>query len=201
MGKRVYCHFSFRRNTKDTDKNAVILATAIYADEEARLLVALRVRKYNMWKNQQFITAIQSYEHALYTIWELQKKLMDHGVSEVILVTDNSTLHKWIENPKKNKDYVYWMEMANKKYRVGAAKEIQLGVGLYMVVKNEKSYKYCTDYYIKKKEPEKHLNSNNKGKVHKLEIDESSYKSVMDILEEDREDTIIIEEEGIREIY
>ena len=68
-----------------------------------------------------------------------------NGIDKVMLVTDNSTLAGWIENPKKNKAYVEYMNRAVEHYRAGANKEITLGIGLCEVRDYEKSYKFCRE--------------------------------------------------------
>lgn len=138
--KRAYCHFSFRR---PKGQGIGIFAAAIYADYAGKTKVCLKVRQYNLWQDQQHITAIQAYEHALRCIWEWQGKLREHGVTDVILVTDNSTLAGWIANPRKNRGYTAWMGKAVAQYKIGGAREIVLTVGLDGARKAEKSYKYC----------------------------------------------------------
>ena len=138
--KPVYCHFSFRRPKGD---KVGIFATCLYADEAGRVSIARKVREFPLWENQQHVTAIQAYEHALLSIWEWQGKLLSHGVTDVILVTDNSILAGWIEEPKKNKEYTQWMQKAIASYRTGGAKEIMLNIALSEPRDSEKSYKYC----------------------------------------------------------
>lgn len=138
--KPVYCHFSFRR---PKGSSVGIFAACIFADEAGRVSVARKVREFPLWLNQQHVTAIQAYEHALLSIWEWQGKLLSHGVTDVILVTDNSILAGWIEEPKKNKEYIQWMQRAVSSYRTGGAKEIMLNIALAEPRASEKSYKYC----------------------------------------------------------
>lgn len=176
MGKKVYCHFSFRR---PKGKHYGLFAVALFADEEGKVLVAAKTRAYPLWYDQQYVTAIQAYEHALYCIWEWQHKLMQHGVTDVLLVTDNSALASWIANPRKNKKYERWMRRANSQYKVGGPKEILLNVGLCEPRVSEKSYKYCTLDRVCNKIPEI-----KEVKGYKLDIPE--YKSVNDILSEEQ---------------
>ena len=67
------------------------------------------------------------------------------GINQILLVTDNSTLAGWIENPKKNKAYTEFMNRAVEPYRAGAPKEITLSIGLCEVRDYEKSYKFCKE--------------------------------------------------------
>ena len=75
------------------------------------------------------------------------------GITNVMLVTDNSTLASWIQDPKKNKKYTEYMNKAVEKYRAGAPKEITLSIGLCQVRDYEKSYKFCRE--------DKVINNNN----------------------------------------
>lgn len=177
MGKKVYCHFSFRR---PKGKPFGIFAAALFADPEGKVLIAAKTRAYLLWYNQQYVTAIQAYEHALYCIWEWQHKLKQHGVTDVLLVTDNSALAGWIANPNKNKKYAGWMHKANSQYKVGGPKEIILNVGLCEPRVYEKSYKYCTLDKVCNKIPE------GKSGVKGYKLDVREYKSVLDIINEDK---------------
>lgn len=142
QGKTVYCHFSFKR---PKGKDYGLFATAFYFDVEGKQLTAQATRRLPLWKNHQFVTAIQAYEHALYCIYSWQGVMRANGIDKVMLVTDNSTLAGWIENPKKNKAYVEYMNRAVEHYRAGANKEITLGIGLCEVRDYEKSYKFCRE--------------------------------------------------------
>lgn len=138
----VYCHFSFKR---PTGKKYGLFAVAFYLDYEGKKLTAQATRRFNLWEDHQFITAIQAYEHALYSIYTWQGVMKAKGITTVMLVTDNSTLAGWIENPKKNKKYTEYMNRAVEQYRAGAPREITLNIGLCKVRDYEKSYKYCKE--------------------------------------------------------
>lgn len=138
----VYCHFSFKR---PKGKNYGLFAVAFYFDQEGKKLTAQATRKFPLWENHQFITAIQAYEHALYSIYTWQGVMKSKGINRVLLVTDNSTLAGWIENPKKNKAYTEYMNRAVEPYKAGSPKEITLTIGLCEVRDYEKSYKFCKE--------------------------------------------------------
>lgn len=140
--KTVYCHFSFKR---PKGKNYGLFAVAFYTDIEGKRLIAQATRKFPLWQNHQFITAIQAYEHALYSIYLWQGVMKKAGITNVMLVTDNSTLAGWIQDPKKNKAYTQYMNKAVENYRAGAPKEITLSIGLCEVRDYEKSYKFCRE--------------------------------------------------------
>lgn len=101
-----------------------------------------------------------------------------------MLVTDNSTLEGWIVNPKKNKNYTEFMERAVEQFRLGAPKEIVLGIGLCQARQAEKSYKYCKEELaindIEQDKPD------GNRVVNKIDIGDN-YKSVFDILKESGE--------------
>lgn len=187
MGSRnknriIYCHFSFRR---PKGQPYGIFAVAFYDDFEGKKKIVAKTRKYDLWQNQQFITAIQSYEHALATIYEYQGMMAEAGISQIMLVTDNSTLAGWILNPKKNKEYTSYMERAVKPYRVGSYKEIVLGIGLCEPREAEKSYKYCKEeLVVNDYKPAAVEDKPIDGMTHKINI--SGYQSVMQILADDK---------------
>lgn len=150
MDKTVYVHFSFRR---PSHKKYGIFAVAMYADEEGRKFLGQEVRAFKLWKDQQYICAIQAYEHALYVIWEHQKRLLDIGINNTMLVTDNITLAKWIAEPEKRPDYAVFMNRANRNYRIGGNKALMINVGLMEPRKSEKSHKFCREDLIRNKRP------------------------------------------------
>lgn len=181
-GKTVYCHFSFRR---PKGKDYGLFAVAFYLDKEGKRLTAQATRRFPLWENQQFVTAIQSYEHALYCIYMWQGIMKSKGITSVMLVTDNSTLAGWIENPKKNKYYKGYMDRAVEKYRVGGQREIVLGIGLCDVLPYEKSYKFCKE--------DKVINNDNTGVISvnsdgttaiNLEASNIQYKTILQLEEE-----------------
>lgn len=141
-GRTVYCHFSFKR---PKGKDYGLFAVAFYTDFEGKKLTAQETRRLPLWKNQQFVTAIQAYENALYSIFHWQGQMRQAGITNVMLVTDNSTLAGWIQDPKKNKKYTEYMNRAVEKYRAGAVQEILLSIGLCEVRDYEKSYKFCRE--------------------------------------------------------
>lgn len=175
MGNAIYCHFSFKR---PKGKEYSLFAVAFYSDFEGKKLIGHVTRRQELWENHQFITGIQAYSLALDAIYQCQGKLKEFGVSQVLLVTDNSTLEGWIIDPKKSKKYKKYMDRAVENYRVGAPREIVLGVGLCEARESEKSYKYCKE--------ELAINSIDTEKEHttnRLDIG-NSYKSAFDIIRE-----------------
>lgn len=180
----IYCHFSFKR---PKGKDYGLFSVAFYSDYEGKKLITHLTRKYDLWKNHQFVTAIQSYSHALQTIYEMQGQMRAANINQVMLVTDNSTLAGWIVDHKKNKAYTAYMEQAVKPYRTGSYKEIVIGVGLCNPRQAEKSYKYCkeelveNDYKPETKDEPKPTN-------YKIDINSnnSGYKSILDIISDDK---------------
>jgi hypothetical protein len=146
MALNAFLHFSFRR---PKDERYGIFASAVFRDREgSSRAVFKQVQKCWLWEDQQFVSAIQSYERALGFIYEFQGQLYDVGVKTVMLVTDNTTLAKWIQEPKKNKTYAGHMQRANEMYKVGGKKEIILGVGLCVPLAYEKAYKFCKEELV-----------------------------------------------------
>ena len=176
--KIIYCHFSFKR---PKDKDYGLFAVALYADFEGKKLIGHITKRKPLWEDHQFVTAIQAYSIALDAIFRCQGKLIDLGVSQVMLVTDNSTLEGWIVNPKKNKNYTAYMDRAVEPYRLGAPKEIVLGIGLCEARKSEKSYKYCKEELVCNDGEES--KEETKPVVTKIDIT-PEYKSIFDMLRE-----------------
>lgn len=181
--KPVYCHFAFRR---PRGKSYGIFACALYADYAGKRTVIHVTRAFKLWKDHQHITAIQAYEHAMYCLWTWQAKLKEHAVTNILLVTDNSTLAGWIENPRKNKQYAEWMAKANDPYRMGRPKEIYLPVGLCEVRDAEKSHKYCREELVVNKLP---VETGKKAAGFKIDIG-GEYKTAMEIAAEDIPDGV-----------
>lgn len=187
-----YCHFAFRR---PKGKNIGYFAAALYSDFEGKKCVIHKTRALTLWSDHQFITAIQSYEHALRCIAEWQGILMQNGVNQIMLVTDNSILEGWIENPKKNKNYTPYMNKALADYRIGGRRQIELGIGLCQARKYEKSYKYCCEKYVideKDLEIDKISTSAN----YKIKIDTAGFKKASDIVKEEGD----VEFSGVNEV-
>lgn len=178
--ERVYCHFSFKRPKDKAGRG--YFAVALYTDSEGKKLMAQRTVERKLWEDHQFITAIQSYEFALSCISEWQGILRSKGVGQVLLVTDNSILAGWIEEPKKNVKYFEYMQRAVKEFKMGAPREIALGIGLCDVVNYEKSYKFCK--WEKIRESDRLKSSKEVQSKRLLEVS-SNLKTALDIIEED----------------
>lgn len=188
MVKELYCHFSFRRKTKNIKYG--IFACAFFVSEDSRKPIAKFVEAHKLWEDQQYVSAVQSFNYALNTIWQNQKELIEKGIERIYLVTDNSTLAKWIENPRKNKEYERWMVKAYKNFRAGEVKELKIEIGLADVVKYEKSYKFCKEEFISNSIPEEDTTS--ESTIFKIEV--KGARGINDILQE-----IEPEIEGIEE--
>lgn len=194
-GVTIYCHFSFKRPNKGIDGYG-LFAVAFYRDFEGKSLMYRITRRIKLWENHQFVTAIQSYEHALRVISDCQGAMRQNNITQVLLVTDNSTLAGWIENPKKNKSYTDYMNRAVANYRVGSPKEIVVSIGLCEVRDYEKSYKYCSERYVE----ESPITSNKTNESGKRVIaigGASKYKTISEMLAENDSMPIV---EGMTEI-
>lgn len=182
----VYCHFSFKR--PKSKKGIGYFAVAFYSDACGKNLIAQKTVERMLWEDHQFITAIQSYSFALSFIYQWQGVMVGKGISHVMLVTDNSTLAGWIEDPNKNKTYTEYMMKAITPHRVGAEKEIILGIGLCDVVNYEKSYKYCKEEYISDCDKVKTKSSRSKKVRKVMRTDDAQYRSIYDMMEDDISD-------------
>lgn len=187
----VYCHFSFKR---PKGKDYGLFAVAIYSDFEGKKLITSKTKRLKLWEDQQFITAIQSYNYALHSIYEWQGMMVDAGIRQVMLVTDNSTLAGWIEEPKKNKKYAKYMADAVRMFRVGSPKEINIGIGLCEPRKAEKSYKFCREEKVEDAANEKEVSDDGS---YRLRVEVGEYKSALDIVNEDKS---IPQIEGIKDV-
>lgn len=183
----IYCHFSFKRPKNKSGK--CYLACAFYSDFDGKKLLEKRVVERNLWVDHQFITGAQAYEFALSTIYMYQGVLTRKGVNRVMLVTDNSILAGWIENPDKHKNFKEYIDRANAMYRVHGPKEIVLGIGLCKVREYERSYKYCKEQYVE--EEDSGINKNTGGNKLNLEKQYDSIMTVKDIMKEDMATPVI----------
>lgn len=195
-GRTVYCHFSFKR---PKNKKYGLFAVAFYLDFEGKVLTAQATRKFPLWEDHQFITAIQAYEHALYSIYTWQGIMRSKGITNVMLVTDNSTLAGWIENPKKNKAYTEYMNRANEQYRAGAAKEITMSVGLCEVRDYEKSYKFCKEEKVINDVKTIKNSGTGNNKVIDLESANISYNTISELEKNNPNKPLIIGEMELKQ--
>ena len=179
-GRTVYCHFSFKR---PKGEKYGLFAVAFYTDYEGKHIVAQATRRLPLWKDHQFISAIQAYDHALYSIYHWQGQMRQAGITNVMLVTDNSTLAGWIQDPKKNKKYTEYMNKAVEKYRAGAPKEIKLSIGLCQVREYEKSYKFCREDKVINNNTEIIKKTESDIKVIDIEASNMEYKTISQLEE------------------
>lgn len=199
MGRTVYEHFSFRR-PRGEEYGYFAVAFFLDYDGSPKKLTAQMTRKIKLWnKDSQFITACQSYENALYMIHKWQGIMASKGITNVILVTDDSALANWIENPNKNKTYAPWMRKACEKYRAGQEKEILIDVGLGVVREYEKSHKFCKEEYVVEEQVE--VIEDVKSGVNKLSLGDigTGYKTITQIEAENKK-AITPEIDGLHEL-
>lgn len=187
--KKVYCHFSFRR---PRDKDYGLFAAALYADKQGKKLVAHKTRAFKLWVDHQYITAAQAYEHALRCVWEWQGKLKEKGVTNVLLVTDNSILAGWVTRPRGNRNFGEWVEKAQMPYTVGGPRELALPIGLCEPRKYEKSHKYCRHELVVNDIPgtvgesgDSEGAGKGEGRKEVYQIDIDKHTNILDINEED----------------
>ena len=171
----IYCHFSFRRRNNN---EYGLFSVAFYSDYDGKKCLGHITRKESLWVPEgSYITAIQSYEHALRTIFESQPIFKKHSVDRIYLVSDNSALVKWVCNHKTCR-FKGYMEKAVEEYRLGAIHEITIPIGMCKPWKNEKSYKYCNERYIYEDKSAKIVASDG---VNKLDLGDMQLQSLADI--------------------
>ena len=180
--RTVYCQFSFKR--PKNRPGIGYFAVLFYEELSAQHKIAQRTIEQKLWEDQQFVTAIQSYEITLSFIHEWQGVMQSKGIGQVMLVTDNSILAGWIENPYKNKEYIEYMRRATEKYRAGAPKEISIGVGLCNVQKNIRAYYYCSEDKVTDG-----YRITDTVKSNKIQVENG--KSIYDMLEEDEDEPTV----------
>lgn len=176
--RKIYCHFSFRR---PKNKNYGLFAVAMYADAAGKIPLLVETRALSLWQDQQHITAIQSYSNALDVIWKWQEKLREKHVSNILLVTNNSTLAGWILDPRKNKKYTSWMDKAAEPYKIGNNKELLISVGLAEVRKAEKSQKFCREKLVSNRRPEMYTEP-----VKKTQLDIDCFRTVQELVDDSK---------------
>lgn len=173
---RAYCHFSFRRPKKYEGYG--YFAVAFYSDYDGKKLIGHTTVKKKLWFDNQWVTAIQSYENALRVISELQHSMITGGYTSIILVTDNSILAGWIDHISPKNQFYDDMMKAVANYRCGGPREIKLSVGLAEPRNSEKSYKYCSEKYLEEVKEDEAIEDDNG--VNKLSAKGSKITDLMD---------------------
>lgn len=173
--KVAYCHFGSRR---PKGEKYGIFSCVIYSDKEATRLAARKVMAIELWQDHQYVTYCQAYWFALRCIAEWQGKLLRVGVGNVLLVTNNEVLSKWILNPRKCVKYRNYMHRANKDFVVGGSNEILLSIGL-MKPREEKATRYCKEEFVENIEDMKKFKGGvNNSTVYRLNISMDDMDSV-----------------------
>ena len=180
--KPVYCHFSFRR---PKGKKYGIFACACYGDKDGKKLVAHKTEMYTLWLDHQHVTAVQSYWFALKCLYDWQDKMIEAGVTNILLVCNNSNLVNLIASSKKNGLVAAYLEDAYMSYMNGN-KIFELPIGICEAVSRDGSIRFCkeelvtnsSDYEVKVTLDE------SKG-VARLDLGESAFTSIDDLLQQD----------------
>lgn len=197
MGKTIYLHFSFRR---PNNKTYGMFSVACFADNEASKLITKEITANILWEDSQHMAAIQSYHNALDYIYRHQAEMINAGISNVMLVTNNSTLVKWIMNEGRNIYYLNWIDKATRQFRFGQNKEIILGVGLLNARDNEKSKQYCNIKNVRNiDEITQEIEGMGKKKKYKLDLgcgDNVKVRTIYDIIAESEPEGI----NGLKEV-
>lgn len=195
MGKTIFLHFSSRR---PNGKQFGMFSVACYADYNAKKLLTKEVTAMELWDDSQHISSIQSYYNALDYIYRHQAEMQAVGIGNVMLVTNNSTLVKWILNEGRNKYYMNWVDFATKQFRFGQNKEIILGVGILNARETEKSKQYCILKNVRNlDEVTQEIETKGKKKKYKINVpveDASKFKTIFDIMAENDPEVLGIDE-------
>ena len=140
-GITIYMHFSFRR---PKNENYAVFAVTCYKDLEFKQLITKNITSDILWKPEsQHINSIQSYYKALEYIFNNQGDMLRNNITNVVLVSANSSLVNWIMGRGRNTGYIKYVDNISAPFRFGAPKELLVGVGLMEAVDHEKSKQYC----------------------------------------------------------
>lgn len=184
-GYTVYLHFSFR---KPAGEKYALFSTACFFDREFTKLITKHTTADILWEPEsQHVNSVQSYYKALEYIYNNQADMIRNGISNVVLVTSNSSLVNWIMNRGRNKYYNSFVDSVSKPFRFGGSKAINVGVGLLEAVDTEKSKKYCKEKNADNlKIIKERLESEGKEKTYKMRIKEPTMvKTIFDIMKEE----------------
>lgn len=145
----IYCHFTHKVAPNDTQG---IFSTALYVNHDTgkqNVLGYTTARKSLQGTDSKSIV-LQSYGYALHSIYQWQQQLLARGITNVILVTDNPTLHKWLSNLDKckHKDLVY---KARKDYDLGGIFSLYVDVTLGDIIKKSGAKRYCRKEFVSSK--------------------------------------------------
>jgi hypothetical protein len=173
--KIAYCHFAAY---SPKGKNYGLFSCIISADKFGYRVAARKVMALELWEQQQYVTYCQSLWFALRCIWEWQGKMMNAGITNVMLVTNKTVLAKWIENPNKCKNYKKYMGRASADFKVGGKSEIILPVGLLQPME-ERASKYCKMEFVDNPEDVKRFNGLiGINTINKLKVDTNNFKPI-----------------------
>lgn len=180
--KPIYAHFSCRQ---PRDEEYACFASTFFANQEFKKKIGLYTSAAKLWvPGDQHINSIQSYYMALNCIYKNQVKLMSLGFNEVILVTSNSSLFNWILGRGRNDYYITYVDQVIKPFRYGAAKSIELGVGILNPVEHDKAKQYCTAKYAKNIEHVKsEIESEKSNKTKRYVIDTPEPAQMLNIFD------------------
>ena len=142
----IYLDFGCRRPEKtENGLRYGLFAAAVFRDTVDKKPIFVKVFKADLWEDDDYITSIQSYAMALEALYQMQPYMMKAGIKRVMLRNTSALLLNIIEEPRARKRFAKWAEKAITPYKVGAIKEIKLGIGLCDRVEYERATKYCKE--------------------------------------------------------
>lgn len=194
----LYLDFGCRRPERTEDgKRYGLFAAAVFRGTEDKKPICYKVFKADLWEDDDYITSIQSYAMALEALYIMQPYMMQAGIKRVMLRNTSALLLNIIEEPRARKRFIKWAEKAITPYKVGAVKEIKMGIGLCERVDYERARKYCKEENVTddirdvnkelKKKTEKAKEARHiihTGTRNNLGVIENTRKTVYDMIED-----------------
>ena len=148
MEKRLYVKFNFKAK-KDSNKG--IFVVAFYRERDDKKPFYKTVEELKLWENRQFVNACQSYWYLNEAIYRNQGILIEAGYTELVILTANSTLYKWINDiSDTNEKYFHYMMKASRDFMDFGDKEIVINRRLGDLMSVDNSYYFCRPCFLSK---------------------------------------------------
>jgi len=175
-----YLHFSFR---KPANTDYIIMACVLTGDLECKRIVTKEVVTEKAGNINQHDLAIKSYINALRFLYKHQKVLKDNNVGNILLVTKNSSLYKWITETSNNKAQEKAVSSLSRHYKYGNKKGIYLGVGIMKPQLKDYAKKYCVEKLsCNHDQLEEELKNYSKNKVYAMDLHPSNMIPITSII-------------------
>lgn len=129
MGKIAYVHFSGKL-PRGSQGEKVVVAAVICADFEGYDVITKRVKVVDDIMHTNKWTSLLGLAEAFNFIYDMQKSMLEAGVTKVYLVTESEFIHSYIKKTPTNKYIRSYLERLYSIYSTGGPKELRIGVGL-----------------------------------------------------------------------